>query len=91
MLNNLQTQKSLMNSDINKKSVYDLISYLPQRIKVIFYFSFFCVCVKFYFKELLRTTYKGFYSVYLFVVDCELLQIIISNQVLVYIQLKDVK
>lgn len=33
MLNNLQTQKTLLDSDVNKKNIYDLISYL-QRVKV---------------------------------------------------------
>ncbi|XP_025409710.1 condensin-2 complex subunit G2-like isoform X2 [Sipha flava] len=32
MLNNLQTQKTLLDSDVNKKNIYDLISYL-HRVK----------------------------------------------------------
>lgn len=35
MLTNLQTQETLMNTDVNKKNVCDLILYL-QRIKVVF-------------------------------------------------------
>lgn len=37
MLTNFQTQKTLLDSDVNKKNIHDLITYL-QRVKVYFYF-----------------------------------------------------
>lgn len=37
MLLNLQTQQTLMDSDVNKKNIYDLVTYL-QRVKVNFCF-----------------------------------------------------
>lgn len=43
MLSNLQTQKSLLDSDVNKKNMYDLILYL-QRVKVIFIIKY-CIFV----------------------------------------------
>lgn len=37
MLTNPQTQKTLMDSDVNKNNIHDFILYL-QRVKVNFYF-----------------------------------------------------
>lgn len=41
ILNNLQIQNTLVNSDVNKKNIFDLILYL-QRVKV--NFNFFIKC-----------------------------------------------